>query len=416
LAEPRKERPTEVLHIYDRICPKASKQREILREYGTDLKMKKSAPRVNAQQSAPKVRGGGQERSKPRSENRPRNTGQAMGNGSRTRSYNADTSYKRPRYSSNSQSDRGQAGYRHSGGFYGAAVKERPFKILLDSIINFIDTVEERGRNDENIAKRRAIAAKKWSEYKNLIRTVVILLLVATLFAFAVYNLFFKVKNIAVDGTTLYSTEDIIIASGVAMGDKLYSFDTSDVAAAITFRCPYIKSVEVSRGIPNKLSLTLTDDTAVYYACVWGDWLKLSSGLRVLEVTDEETAKSEGLTMLTLPEIVYSVAGGVIEFENPKDERFIRDTLASVEASQLSRSGKIDSIDLSNEYDITMQYDGKYLMKYGGEADLELKLLMGYKTITSDKFENGVPARIDLGVVGEASVKYDHSLSTNSSK
>jgi len=248
------------------------------------------------------------------------------------------------------------------------------------------------------------------------IRTVVILLLVATLFAFAVYNLFFKVKNIAVDGTTLYSTEDIIIASGVAMGDKLYSFDTSDVAAAITFRCPYIKSVEVSRGIPNKLSLTLTDDTAVYYACVWGDWLKLSSGLRVLEVTDEETAKSEGLTMLTLPEIVYSVAGGVIEFENPKDERFIRDTLASVEASQLSRSGKIDSIDLSNEYDITMQYDGKYLMKYGGEADLELKLLMGYKTITSDKFENGVPARIDLGVVGEASVKYDHSLSTNSSK
>ena len=63
-----------------------------------------------------------------------------------------------------------------------------------------------------------------------------------------------------------------------------------------------------------------------------------------------------------------------------------------------------------------MEYDGKYLMEYGGEDDLDLKLLMGYKTITSDKFEIGVPARINLGTVGEASVKYDHSLSTNSIK
>ncbi len=426
MAESRKERPAEVLYVYDRICPKASKQREILKEYGTDLKMKRSAPQSNAGRGggAGQARGSGQGRTNPpgnagrqRNSSAPRGGGQAMGyGGSRARAYAADATRERTRDSGYRQSGHGQAGYRPSGGYYGAAVKERPFKLLLDSIINFIDTVEERGRNDERIAKRRAIAARKWSEYKNIVRTMVILLLVAALFITAVYNLFFKIKNISVEGSAAYSTENIILAAGISEGELLYSFDPSAVAQAITFRCPYIKSVDISRSVPNKVSLTLTEDTAVYYACIWGDWLKLSSGLRVLEVTDEESAKAAGLTKLTLPKIVYSVAGGVIEFEDTRHERFIRDTLTAVEESQLSASGRIDSIDLSNEYDITMEYDGKYLMEYGGEADLELKLLMGYKTITNDKFEAGVPAKIDLGTVGEASVKYDHSLSTNSSK
>ncbi len=412
MAEQKRGHTSEPLYVYDRICPKSSKRLQILREYGADPKMKTAAPRND------NAGGGTGQSSTSRRQSRSgayssRQTSASRGGGqayNKQRAYAADKTQERPRDGYR------QSEHRMNGGYYGAAVKERPFKLILESIISFIDTVEQRGRNDEAIAKRRAIAAKKWSEYKNTVKMIFILLLVAALFVFGVYRLFFKINDIGIDGATLYSDQAILSAAGISEGDLLYSFDTSDVARSITFRCPYIKSVDVKLGIPNKVSLTLTEDTAVYYACIWGDWMKLSAGLRVLEVTTEEEARAAGLTMLTLPKVVYSVAGGVIEFENSRDERFIRDALAKVEVSQLALSGKIDSIDLSSEYDITMEYDGKYLMEYGGEADLELKLLMGYKTVTSDKFEAGTPAKIYLGTVGEASVKYDHSLSTNSSK
>lgn len=418
MAGQRRGETSETLYIYDRICPKSSKRLEILKEYGPDVKMLGSAPRANTNRVNAESFGAARNNTNAY-ENRPRrtaSTSSTRGNGqagARQRSYAADETREIPTRKSGGNSG---GGHSRSGGYYGAAVKERPFKIILESIISFIDTVEQRGLNDENIAKRRAIAAKKWSEYKNTVKMIAILLLVAALFVAGAYRFLFKINNVAIEGSTLYSDAAIMSASGISVGDLLYSFDTEDVARSITFRCPYIKSVDVELGVPNKVALNITEDSAVYYACIWGDWMKLSSGLRVLEVTTEQEAKSAGLTKLTLPTIMYSVAGGVVEFENPRDERFIRDSLSSVEASQLSLSGKIDSIDLSNEYAITMEYDGKYLMEYGGEDDLDLKLLMGYKTITSDKFETGVPARINLGTVGEASVKYDHSLSTNSIK
>ena len=424
MAGQRRGETSETLYIYDRICPKSSKRLEILKEYGPDVKMLGSAPRTNTSRGNTETAGAARNytnanASRPRrtsSASSPRGSGQA---GARQR-YAADATREIPTgnfsRNSSSQNRSNAGGYSRSGGYADAAVKERPFKIILESIISFIDTVEQRGLNDENIAKRRAVAAKKWSEYKNTIKMIAILLLVAALFVVCAYRLFFKINNIGIEGSTLYSDEAIVTASGISKGDLLYSFNSGDVARSITFRCPYIKSVDVELGIPNKVSFSITEDTAMYYACIWGDWMKLSSGLRVLEVTTEEEAKEAGLTKLSLPKIMYSVAGGVIEFDNPRDERFIRDALSVVENSQLSMSGKIDSIDLSNEYDITMEYDGKYLLEYGDEADLELKLLMGYKTITSDKFEAGVPARINLGTVGEASVKYDHSLITNSSK
>lgn len=291
--------------------------------------------------------------------------------------------------------------------------KERPFKLILDGIINFIDTIEERGRNDERIAKRRAIASKRWSEYKHIIKTVLILLMILAVFVTLVYNMFFVVKEINVDGTMIYDAEQVVGVSGINMGDTLYSFSAGEASSMISFRCPYIRFAEVDRTIPSKVNITLTDDTAIYCANIWGDWVKLSAGLRVLEVTTKEAAMAENLAVLILPEVNYSVAGGVLGFADARDERFIRDTLDKVGNSQLGRTGFIDRIDLTNEYSIQIEYDSKYVMKFGGEVELGTKLLMAYKTITSDKFEKGTPAKIDLSTVGEASVIYDHSIDIN---
>ena len=104
------------------------------------------------------------------------------------------------------------------------------------------------------------------------------------------------------------------------------------------------------------------------------------------------------------------MTGKNISFVSARDERFIRNILSEVSSSELFASGMLDKVDLSDEYAVAAQAEGKYLLKFGNESDSDLKLKMAYKTIASLQDENTSPARVDLTVVGEASVRFDMKL------
>ncbi len=300
--------------------------------------------------------------------------------------------------------------YRPGRAEYGAeVVSERPFKLIIDRIVNLFESVEERGRRDEMLAKRQAIARKKFYEHRHAIFTAILLVLVALAFVFLVYKLFFVVSDINVNGAVAYTGERIIAASGVHNGDNLYSFVASDAESQITFHCPYIKTAEISRTVPNTVSITVTEDTAMYVANIYGERILLSAGLRVLGPADG--VKDNGLCELILPSVTYSVAGRVIEFKNAGDERYVRDVLSAISASSYSEKGEVDLIDLSNEYDITLNVAGKYIFKIGSEDECARKLLMAESTMEHQNFDKNTPAYIDLTRIGEASVRYDHKLS-----
>ena len=148
----------------------------------------------------------------------------------------------------------------------------------------------------------------------------------------------------------------------------------------------------------------------MYFADIWGDYLILSPSLRVLGKTDRGQARENGLVELVLPAVSSSVTGKNISFVSARDERFIRNILSEVSSSELFASGMLDKVDLSDEYAVTAQAEGKYLLKFGNESDSDLKLKMAYKTIASLQDENTSPARVDLTVVGEASVRFDMKL------
>lgn len=376
----------DVLYVYDRVCPKKSKKRQINRTYGPEYS--RSEMRNNPNRVYGKAFAESQRR-----------RAEAYAKASGARRVNAKNSSRRgaPSYS-----------YRPGKAGGGEAVREKPLKLLLEGIINLFESIEERGRADERIAKQRAIARKKLSEYRHAIITAIILVLISVLFVAFVYNTFFVIKNVSAEGSEIYSSEKIAESAGFDLGDTLYSFRSSDAEGEITFRCPYIKSADVRRTVPNSVSITVEDDTAVYIAKIWDDYLVLSAGLRVLDVFDD--GEECELVELVLPPVDYSVAGRVIEFADQRDERFIREILLEVAESSLGTSGMVDKIDLSNEYDITIQSCGKYLMKLGDETDCDLKLRMAYKTVTDEQFDASAPAKIDLSEVGEASVRYDLQL------
>ena len=286
----------------------------------------------------------------------------------------------------------------------------RPLKLVLDRIINLFDTLEERGQADEWIAKQRAIARKRFYDHKNTILTVLFVTLFAALFLTVVYKVVFVVKTVNVTGTEKYTDSEVLTASGIVEGDTLYSFSRTVAENEIIFRCPYIRSAEITRTIPNTVSVAVDEDTEMYFADIWGDYLILSPSLRVLGKIDRGQARENGLVELVLPAVSSSVTGKNISFVSARDERFIRNILSEVSSSELFAAGMLDKVDLSDEYAVTAQAEGKYLLKFGNESDSDLKLKMAYKTIASLQDENTSPARVDLTVVGEASVRFDMKL------
>ncbi|MBQ4354992.1 MAG: FtsQ-type POTRA domain-containing protein [Clostridia bacterium] len=391
----QKEYAGDVLYVYDRICPKQAKNREIDRTYGKT--------RGHTQQHPPSG---------------TRQYGKAFAEGQRRRASAQSSAQYRQRQQTNRRGDNasrreasGQAyTYRPQQPGGGEAVRSHPLKLMLDRIINFFESVEERGRRDEAIAKQRAIAWKKYTEYRHIIWTTIALIAVTVLFGLLVYKLFFVIEDVAVTGSERYTAEEVLASTGFALGDNLYSFAASDAENAITFYCPHIRSAEITRTVPKTVSIAVEEDMPAYWTVIWGDCVMLSEGLRVLGGTDAEQAKAEGLTELILPPVQYSVAGRVLVFSDQRNERFIRAVLTEVRKSELMQAGMVDEIDLSDAYDITVDSMGRYLLRFGGEEDFDLKLRMAYRTMTREDFDDLLPARMDLSEVGKAILRPDASL------
>ena len=380
----------DVLYVYDRICTKTSKKNELISEYGkTDTaKVHKYTGELGK--------------------------GFAKKQKDRARAYFDAHPYSDAARNSAKERRASSRAYTYEptrqGGGERVRAETRPLKLVLDRIINLFDTLEERGQADEWIAKQRAIARKRFYDHKNTILTVLFVTLFAALFLTVVYKVVFVVKTVNVTGTEKYTDSEVLTASGIVEGDTLYSFSRTDAENEIIFRCPYIRSAEITRTIPNTVSVAVDEDTEMYFADIWGDYLILSPSLRVLGKTDRGQARDNGLVELVLPAVSSSVTGKNISFVSARDERFIRNILSEVSSSELFAAGMLDKVDLSDEYAVTAQAEGKYLLKFGNESDSDLKLKMAYKTIASLQDENTSPARVDLTVVGEASVRFDMKL------
>ena len=297
---------------------------------------------------------------------------------------------------------------KENPGSGGAAVKKRR-KILLEGLINLFETIEERWQRDVDIAKKQALLHKKLQEHKRGLMLALVILLIFSVCCTAIYELLFVVRTVEVSGTSVYSSSEVISASGLSDEVNLYDFRAKEITDRITFYCPYIRTAELSRQLPTTVSLVVEDDEVQYCANIFGEIVALSPGLRVLgTLTPEEAAN---YILLRLPGITEAVAGRTVIFADQRNERYIRQVLEEVTISRLN--GRISYMDLRDEHDLYLYCDGMYELQLGNSADLKMKLRMADTAIADAMFPQNTPARVDLSVVSEASVRADLRLDLN---
>ena len=397
----------DILYVYDRICRKESKTRQILQEYGPNrIDVPDVQPNMRTERPFGKAFA---ESQRKRAEEYLRGNPERL----RTASKTAWSEPDEPEGTTFTDAAGNEYIYRPGAVSGGEAVRQQPLQFLRDQVVSMFESIDSRRKRDEDAAKRQAIAHKKFTENRHALITAFLMLLVTVLFIGFVYLAFFVIADVEVEGSEIYTADEVVEAAGFAVGDNLYSFHAGQAEEMILFHCPQIRSAQISRTVPNAVDIALTDDKAVYYADIYGDLAVLSSGLRVLGFTDAETAEADGLTRLVLPAVSGSVAGRIITFTQERDLRYVRSVLSATEGSSLFAEGRIDRIDVSDEHNVKVICDGMYILKLGDEKECDLKLRMAYKTIDSNSFDREIPASIDLSDFSrsvEASVRYDMRL------
>lgn len=94
---------------------------------------------------------------------------------------------------------------------------------------------------------------------------------------------FFRVNEVRVVGNERYSTEEIIAASGVEIGDNLFLVNRPQTANAIMKRLPYVESATPVHVLPDTVELRITESRAVAAVEAEGSWWLINAGGKLLE-------------------------------------------------------------------------------------------------------------------------------------
>lgn len=263
----------------------------------------------------------------------------------------------------------------------------------------------------DNVSETQRLAARIRLGFqgKRTMLLVMLMLILVLFLAGMVYKVFFVVSNIQVEGETRYSTGDIVRASGVSDGDNLFSFSSRVVMEDVTLRLPYIHTLAVDRTIPDEVLFTVTEDSAVYWAELYGELWAVSAGLRLLEPVTSEEVQAQSWIRLFLPEVESAVAGRVLDFREDRMLSWIRSVSTALQESVLFP--RITSLDVRDPYNLRMVSDDCYLLLFGGGDDTALQLRVAGAVLSDSLFDATVKAQIDLTSSGSTSVVFDDQLS-----
>ena len=244
--------------------------------------------------------------------------------------------------------------------------------------------MEARQRRHRSRSKRRG-------RFRGLYQLLSVLAVTAAIAVACV--VFFRVNVIEVTGNARYTAQEVVEASGIAIGDNLAALPQGEIASRIRTRLPYVESVAIHRLLPDGVRLVVKERVAAAsVAGADGNRYLVSATGRLLELDPGEGAMTlTGLTALN-PAVGGTLT--VAEEEAPRLE-YVQSLLSALEEREML--GECTALDCTQELTFTLTYQ-IYQVKLPATADYtdELRLLRG--ALESGELPQGVAGTFDLTV------------------
>ena len=237
-----------------------------------------------------------------------------------------------------------------------------------------------------------------------------------------------KVKSIEISGDlSVYNESEIIEASGIGPGDSIFKKTSFGIERAIRRNLPITSEVNVSKkifdgritieiefteyeffieyggkfyGVDGELNVLDTRESKSEYFALGGRFLVIDSvqqpniGQRLIFTKTVEETDTEGVT--------------VHEIEKPDYYDYVTVFLEYLKNSNYY--DLTDAVILDSKFNITVIYDSKYKIVFGGYGDLDIKF-----RVLDEIFYEGTLSRIEKGVIdltdpSAAVARFDETL------
>ena len=96
----------------------------------------------------------------------------------------------------------------------------------------------------------------------------------------------FKIKEIAVEGNSAFTQEQIVNLSGIHLEDNLFLLRTNEIKAGIEAN-PYLVLTEVQRVLPDKIVLHVQEKKVAAAVPLGGQYAYIDGEGTVLEIANE---------------------------------------------------------------------------------------------------------------------------------
>lgn len=204
-------------------------------------------------------------------------------------------------------------------------------------------------------------------------------------------------------GSSYYTAEEIIRASGAETGGSLVNISKSSIEKNIEKLLPYIGNAQVKRKYPSTLRI-IVEDTKADFAVETGGFILFDKDYKVLE-TVAEVPKS--CTKLIGVSVDSAEPGSEICFTDEAYKDRIESVMQACEDAQI---GTVTKLDLTNIASVKIVIDGRITLILGTITDLPEKLRTGMKTIEAER-ENDPYVRIiiDVSEKDRSYVRNDYS-------
>lgn len=206
-------------------------------------------------------------------------------------------------------------------------------------------------------------------------------------------TVFFRVEDMVVVGNVRYDAQQVIDATGIVQGDNLFGMNKFETARQIRRQLPYVEGVNIRRGWPDTLIITVTEcEAAARVTGERGQWLISKSG-KILELargTAQDVIRVDGLNAVQ-PEAGLPLV--VREEQQARGDSLLALLQALNQGGMLA---KVTYIDMTSPSRILMDFDARFTVKLPVSGDFDYLLgAMSQAVATLEDYETGT---LDLTV------------------
>ncbi len=234
--------------------------------------------------------------------------------------------------------------------------------------------VEKTNVQRDNSSKRMRRRKRKMNLYGLIVAMLVIVVGVTVSYTFL-----FNISEIRVSGESdQYTAEQIVMASEVSKGDNLLRLNTKKSEQKILDSLLYIETADVDRDFPSSLEIKVTKCIPAFNVSYDMGTLLVSKQGKILA---DNGFITEGLPIFYGYDPSITTPGKPLE---SKDEQKSQAFKKFIKIINESEDNMITSIDMTDKYEMIVNYSNGIIFKMGNWTDIDYKLNMALSTMNND--------------------------------